>query len=235
MGISIDSNRYDAITFDCYGTLIDWEKGLTGYLTPLLESHDVHVVDSFLFEFYGRTEAALQAGTYRPYREILEGVLEALAERLGFTPSDEAIAGFPDSVGNWLPFPDTIAALKTLGKRFQLIVISNIDDELFDLTNANLGINFDHVVTAGQVKAYKPDPRMFTTAVERIGLPQSRILHVAQSLYHDIAPATALGFDTVWIDRHDGHGSGATAPGQATPTWTLHNLRELVDALEPVA
>jgi len=234
MSISIDSNRYDAITFDCYGTLIDWEKGLTGYLTPLLESHDVHVVDSFLLDFYGRTEAALQAGVYRPYRDILEGVLEALAQRLGFNPSEEAIAGFPESVGDWLPFPDTIAALKSLGKRFQLVVISNIDDELFDLTQENLGINFDHVVTAGQVQAYKPDPRMFTTAIERIGLPQSRILHVAQSLYHDIAPATALGLDTVWIDRHDGHGGGATVAAQATPTWTLRNMRELVEALEPV-
>lgn len=233
MGISIDGNRYDAITFDCYGTLIDWEKGLTGYLTPLLESHDVHVVDSFLLDFYGRAEAALQAGAYRPYREILEGVLGALADRLGFTPSAEAIAGFPDSVGNWQPFPDTIAALKSLGQRFQLVVISNIDDELFDLTQATLGINFDHVVTAGQVKAYKPDPRMFETAFERIGLPKSRILHVAQSLYHDIAPATALGLDTVWIDRHDGHGSGATAPAEASPKWALRNLRELVEALEP--
>ena len=235
MTIKIDRDSYDAITFDCYGTLIDWESGLTGYIKPLLEAHDAHAVDSFLLEFFGDTEARLQVGPYRPYRQILEGVLAALGERLGFRPSADALAGFPDSIGDWLPFADTVASLKALAPRFQLVVVSNIDDDLFDLTQARLGINFDHVITAAQVGAYKPDPRMFATAIERIGVPKNRILHVAQSLYHDIAPANALGIDTVWIDRHDGRGGGATAPAQATPTWTLRNLRELVDALQPGA
>ena len=231
MTTKIDADNYDAITFDCYGTLIDWEAGLMGYLKPLLESHDAHSVDSFLLDFYGRTEAKLQAGPYRPYRKILEGVLAALGERLGFAPSAEQLANFPDSIGDWLPFADTIESLKALGPRFQLVIVSNIDDDLFDLTQARLGINFDHVITAGQVGAYKPDQRMFKTAIERIGVPQKRILHVAQSLYHDIAPANALGLDTVWIDRHDGHGSGATVTATATPKWTLRNLSELVAAL----
>jgi len=231
MTTKIDADSYDAITFDCYGTLIDWETGLMGYLKPLLESHDAHSVDSFLLDFYGRTEAKLQDGPYRPYRKILEGVLAALGERLGFRPSAEQLANFPDSIGDWLPFPDTIASLKTLAPRFQLVIVSNIDDDLFDLTQAHLGINFDHVVTAAQVGAYKPDPRMFKTAIERIGVPQKRILHVGQSLYHDIAPANALGLDTVWIDRHDGHGSGATITAEAKPKWTLRNLSELAAAL----
>jgi 2-haloacid dehalogenase len=231
MTTKIDADSYDAITFDCYGTLIDWEAGLMGYLKPLLESHDAHSVDSFLLDFYGRTEAKLQAGPYRPYRQILEGVLAELGKRLGFVPSAEQLANFPDSIGDWLPFPDTIASLKALAPRFQLVIVSNIDDDLFDLTQARLGINFDHVITAAQVGAYKPDPRMFKTAIQRIGVPQKRILHVAQSLYHDIAPANALGLDTVWIDRHDGHGSGATVTATATPKWTLRNLSELVAAL----
>ena len=130
-----------------------------------------------------------------------------------------------------MPFPDTVASLKALGPRFQLVVVSNIDDDLFDLTQARLNVNFDHVVTAAQVGAYKPDPRMFKTAIERIGVPKERILHVAQSLYHDIAPAKAMGLDTVWIDRHDGHGSGATPASDAAPKWTLRNLAELVEAL----
>ena len=227
----IDASRYDAITFDCYGTLIDWETGLSGYLQPLLGAHDCHVVESFLFDFYGRTEAAAQAGPYRPYRQILEAVLTALGGRLGFRPSAQALAEFPQSIGDWLPFPDTVPALKALASRYQLGVISNIDDDLFELTQPRLEVELNHVVTAAQVGAYKPDPRPFKTAITRIGVPQQRILHVAQSLYHDIAPASALGIDTVWIDRHDGHGSGATPSGTATPTWKLRSLSEFVDAL----
>ena len=231
MTVEIDGARYDAITFDCYGTLIDWEAGLSQYLQPLLGAHDCHVVESFLFDFYGRTEAALQAGPYRPYRQILEAVLAALGERLGFRPSAQALADFPPSIAGWLPFPDTVPALKALAGRYQLGVISNIDDDLFELTRPRLGVEFRHVVTAAQVGIYKPDPRPFSTAIARIGVPKARILHVAQSLYHDIAPANALGLDTVWIDRHDGHGSGATPSATATPTWTLPNLRELAEAL----
>jgi 2-haloacid dehalogenase len=228
---TIDSDRYHALTFDCYGTMIDWEAGLMGYIQPLLEAHDAHAVPSFVLDFFGKTEAKLQAGPYQPYRKILEGILTALGERLGLRPSADAVANFPNSVGDWLPFPDTVPALKSLGPHFQLVVVSNIDDDLFDLTQARLGINFDHVVTAGQVKAYKPDHRMFETAIQRIGVDKKRILHVAQSRYHDIVPATALGMDTVWIDRHQGHGSGATVAADATPTWTFPNLAELAAAL----
>ena len=232
MTTKIDGDRYDALTFDCYGTMIDWETGLMNYIQPLLEAHDAHAVPSFLLDFFGKTEAKLQTGPYKPYRKILEGVLEALGKRLGFHPSAEALANFPDSVGDWLPFPDTVPALKALGPHFQLVVVSNIDDDLFDLTQSRLGINFDHVVTASQVKSYKPDHRNFTTALQRIGVDKKRVLHVAQSLYHDIVPATALGMDTVWIDRHDGHGTGATVAADAKPTWTFTSLGEFAAALE---
>ncbi len=231
MTVEIDGSAYDAITFDCYGTLIDWEAGLSRYLLPLLDSHDCHVVESFLFDFYGRTESALQAGPYRPYRSILESLLAALGERLGFSPSAQALADFPQSIADWAPFPDTIPALRALAERYQLGVISNIDDDLFELTRARLGLDFKHIVTAAQVAAYKPDARPFATAIERIGAPKQRILHVAQSLFHDIAPANALGLSTVWIDRHDGHGSGATPSADVTATWRLNNLSELVGAL----
>jgi 2-haloacid dehalogenase len=227
----IDPDRYDALTFDCYGTLIDWESGLTAFLRPLIERHDVHAVDGFLLEFFGRAEAALQAGPYRSYRDVLRGVLRSLGERLAFRPDAETLAAFADSVGDWLPFADTVPALKSLAGRFQLVVVSNVDDELFDLTQARLGINFDDVITAAQVQAYKPDPRLFEAALQRTGVPRERTLHVAQSLYHDIAPASALGFDTVWIDRHDGRGGGATQPADATPTWRMRDLAELATAL----
>ncbi len=231
MTIKIDANGYDAITFDCYGTLIDWEAGLMSYIQPLLEAHDAHAVPSFLLDFYGRTESKLQAGPYRPYRQILTGVLTALGDRLGFHPSADALAAFPESIGDWLPFPDTIASLKALGPRFQLVVVSNIDDDLFDLTQARLNVNFDHVDNRGAGRRVQARSAPFKAAIERIGVPKERILHVAQSLFHDIAPAKAMGLDTVWIDRHDGHGSGATPASDAAPKWTLRNLGELVEAL----
>jgi 2-haloacid dehalogenase len=233
--MQIDPDRYDALTFDCYGTLIDWETGLTAFLRPLIERHDVHAVDGFLLEFFGRAEAELQAGPYRSYRDVLRGVLRLLGERLAFHPDAETLAAFADSVGEWLPFPDAVRALKSLAGRFQLVVVSNIDDDLFDLTQARLGINFDAVITAAQVKAYKPDPRVFEAALQRTGVPRERTLHVAQSMYHDIAPASALGFDTVWIDRHAGRGGGATRPAEATPTWRMRDLAELAAALAAVS
>ena len=172
MTIKIDANGYDAITFDCYGTLIDWEAGLMSYIKPLLEAHDAHAVDSFVLDFYGRTESKLQAGPYRPYRQILAGRAAGAGRTAGLPPLCRCVGGFPDSIGDWMPFPDTIASLKALGPRFQLVVVSNIDDDLFDLTQARLNVNFDHVITAAQVGAYKPDPRPFKAAIERIGVPQ---------------------------------------------------------------
>lgn len=233
MAEKLNPSAFDALTFDCYGTLIDWESGLLAHLRPIIERNDAHVIDDFILEFYGATESRIQDGAYRPYREVMTAVLDALGERLGFTPTTEERLDFPASIGDWRPFADTIPALKRLGSRFQLIVVSNVDDDLFDLTQAQLGINFDHVVTAEQVRAYKPDRKPFEAAIRRIGMDKSRILHVAQSRFHDIAPARALGMKTVWIDRRRGRSGGATPDSMSRPDWTFESLAALTEVLAP--
>ncbi len=228
---AIDPSAYDALTFDCYGTLIDWESGLLAHLKPILERNDAHVIDAFVLEFFGAAESRIQSGPFKPYRDVLTGVLDAFGKRLGFTPTATERLDFPQSIGNWKPFPDTVPTLKRLGSRFQLAIVSNVDDDLFDLTQSVLKINFDHVITAQQVSAYKPSPAPFVEAIDRIGVDVSRILHVAQSRFHDVAPARSLGLATAWIDRRGGRGGGATPESSAEPDFTFPSLEALGDAL----
>ena len=222
-----DPSAYDTLTFDCYGTLIDWGAGLTEFLQPLLLRHDAHVIDDFLLEFFAAAEPQAQVDG-RAYRHVLREVLRRLGARLGFTPTDEALEAFAASPGDWQPFPDAPAALARLAERYVLVVVSNIDNALFAKSAALLGVDFSHVVTAEDVGAYKPDERMFAAARAKVG-EDARILHVAQSLYHDIAPATALGWETAWIKRE----RNAAKPVDATPTFAFDSLAELADALCP--
>lgn len=222
-----DPDAYDTLTFDCYGTLIDWGAGLTGFLQPVLLEHDAHVIDEFLLEFFAAAEPAAQADG-RTYRQVLREVLRRLGGRLGFTPSDDALEAFAASPGDWQPFPDAAEALQRLAERYRLVVVSNIDNALFARSQARLGVAFAHVVTAEDVGAYKPDPRMFAAARAKVG-ESARVLHVAQSLYHDIAPAAALGLDTAWVKRE----RNAARPADATPTFAFDSLAELADALCP--
>jgi 2-haloacid dehalogenase len=222
----IDFGAYEALTFDVYGTLIDWETGIAGWLRPFAEASDDALLESF-----ARHEATLEAGPYRPYREVLAEALRGVGRDFGFEPTDEQAAAFGASVGVWPAFPDSVAALAALRKRFRLGVITNCDDDLFALSNRRLGVEFDWVITAQQARGYKPRLENFTYAFERIDVPRERILHVAQSLFHDHVPAKTLGMTTVWIDRRHGRdGFGATPPAQATPDLTLPDLRSLAQA-----
>ncbi len=150
---------------------------------------------------------------------------------LGIEPTGEQVAAFADSVGDWPAFPDSAAALARLSSRFRLAVITNCDDDLFARSQARLQVAFDWVITAQQVGSYKPNPRNFEYAFEKIGLPRERILHVAQSLFHDHVPAKKLGMTTVWINRrHDRPGSGATPPAEATPDLTFPDMATFANA-----
>ena len=220
----IDPARYRTLSFDCYGTLIDWESGILSYLQPLLQSQDVHVTDEFVLEFFARQEPEIQAQG-GPYRAVLAELLERLGERLAFKPKAEELEGFASSIERWPPFPDTIPALQALAERFDLAVLSNIDDALFAFSAKQLGVAFQQVITAEQLGVYKPDPKMFETLKARVAAP---LLHVAQSRFHDIAPAGAAGLDTVWIDRP---GLGAAKPAEAEPTWRFDSLAALAAAL----
>lgn len=214
----LDFDRFDALTFDCYGTLIDWETGILAGLRTILEPRGVTVDDEALLEAFARHEAALEAGPYRRYRDVLAGAARGVSAELAVEPSDAEVDRFADTVGDWPAFPDTPAALARLAGRYRLGVITNCDDDLFAASNRRLGVTFDWIVTAEQARSYKPDPHNFELALARIGLPRERILHVAQSLYHDHVPARRLGLATAWIDRRrDKPGFGATPPAEATP------------------
>ena len=216
--------NYRTLSFDCYGTLIDWENGILGFLQPLLDSYDVHVIDEWILEFFSEREPEEQAKGGR-YRDVLARVLSSFGTRLAFTPAADALDSFADSIEYWQPFDGTVDALQRLRKKYDLAVISNVDDDLFELSRRNLGIEFDHVITAEQVGAYKPARKMFDAALQVLEGP---VLHVAQSRFHDIQPATALQLDTVWINRS---GPSATRDVDATPTATFPDLRSLADAL----
>ena len=165
--------------------MIDWETGLARAFRPVLRAHGVEASVETVLASYARHEAAAEAGPYLRYREVLAAGLRGVAGELGFEPGDAELDAFSGSVADWPAFPDSSAALARLGRRFRLGVITNCDDDLFAASNRRLGVGFDWVVTSEQVGSYKPDERNFHVAFERLGLPRERILHVAQSLYHD--------------------------------------------------
>jgi 2-haloacid dehalogenase len=224
----LDFDRFTHLTFDCYGTLIDWERGILTALRPGLDRHGVVLSDDAALELYGELESAAEREPYRPYRALLATVMDGFGARLGFVPSADERAALAASVGDWPPFPDTVEALRALADRYRLVILSNIDDDLFARSARHLGVEFAAVVTAQQVGSYKPDPRNFRALLERLDTAPDRVLHVAQSLFHDIAPANALGLTTVWVNRrHDRPGSGATPPATAHPNLEVDDLRTL--------
>ena len=224
----LDLTRFDALTFDCYGTLIDWEAGILAGLRPVMAASAVEASDDLLLETYARHEAAIEEGPYRRYREVLALALRDVGADLGATVTDEDAAAFGGSVVDWPAFPDSAEALAALHARYQLGVLTNCDDDLFAGSSKRLGDPFDMVVTAQQVGAYKPSLRGFELVFERIGVPRERVLHVAQSLFHDHVPAKRLGMTTVWVDRRHGRpGSGATPPADAVPDLVVPDMATL--------
>ncbi len=226
---TLDPNAFDSVTFDCYGTLIDWETGILAGIGPVVRSRGIAVEDERLLEIYAAAEADIEGGPFVPYREVLLLVFDRMADVLGFTPMPGERSCLLDSFALWPPFPDTVAALHALAERFSLNILSNVDDDLFARTRAFFpGVPFDHVVTAGRVGAYKPAPVMFETALQTIGTPVRRHLHVAQSLFHDIAPAQWFGLSTIWVDRRqDQLGWGATPEASARPDMVVPDLSTL--------
>lgn len=228
----LDLSVYEVLTFDCYGTLVDWESGIAKALGALLSHHGVELDRERLLELYAEFEPAAQAGDFKPYRKVLATVVDRFGERLGFEPTPSERASLAASLGDWPVFPDTRAALTKLAQYYRLAVLSNIDDDLFALTQARLGIRFDAVITAQQVGSYKPAPGHFHAAFEQLAA-REEILHVAQSLFHDVAVARELGISTVWVNRRRatpgsrGSDSGATPPSTARPDLEVPDLASL--------
>jgi 2-haloacid dehalogenase len=218
-----DFSGIEVLTFDCYGTLIDWEAGILDALRTVIRPTEA--ADDELLEAYAAYEAAAEAGAWRPYREILASSMAAVCAGYGHSVTMDQQVSFGGSVARWPAFPDSAAALARLRTRFELGVITNCDDDLFAASNAKLGEQFRWIVTAQQARSYKPSHNNFEIAFERIGRPRESILHVAQSLYHDHVPAHELGLRTVWINRRgDRSGAGATPPATAQPDLSCPDM-----------
>jgi 2-haloacid dehalogenase len=209
----LDLQRYEALSFDCYGTLIDWESGILAALREVLVAHRITLDDAEILKLYSEIEPRLQRPPYQRYRDVLEAVVLDFGKRFGFAPSTAERTCLHDSLPNWPPFPDTVEALAALARRYRLAVISNTDNALFASTAKQLKARFEWVITAQQVGAYKPAPAMFKHALRRIGLPRDRLLHVAESTFHDIGPAKALGIATARVNRSKGRAAATRSVG----------------------
>ena len=220
---SLDFTRFQAITFDCYGTLIDWESGLLGAMRPILRAHGKDLTDAEILALYSELEPKEQ-NPYQRYRDVLAKVVRRFGDRLGFFASEEEAQSLPASLKNWKPFPDTNAALAKLSAKYKLAIISNTDDDLFAATSQHFETSFAAVVTAEQAKAYKPSLAPFRLALERLGFPPEQVLHVGQSVYHDVLPAQLLGMSSVLVYRR---GFGATVPTEGDPDLKVPDMQTL--------
>ena len=228
----MDFSSIRLITFDCYGTLIDWETGMLAALRPLFSRDGQQVSDLQLLEHYGEIEAELEAGPYLAYKQVLSQTVQEMGRRLKAGISEDDASRFAASLTSWDPFPDTVAGLHALSQRFRLGVISNIDDDLFAVTKKKLGVEFSLIVTAQQVQIYKPSLKNFQEAMARSGLKKQEIFHAAQSLYHDVVPANLLGIRNAWVNRPSIRpGSGAAKPAVAQPPVQVSSVAELAQLL----
>ena len=227
---------FTTLTFDCYGTLIDWETGIVAELRAWAGRHGVAASDEALLEAYGQYEHARE--TENPemvYPEILAQVHRDLASRFGVTPDEGEAAAFGQSIHRWPAFPDTPDALRYLKGHFKLVILSNVDRASFAKSNEKLGVAFDAIITTQDVGSYKPDLRNFhymLEVLEGVGVAKSDILHTAQSLYHDHVPAAEIGLARAWIDRRRGKlGGGATVvpEGDIETNFYATNMADFVD------
>jgi 2-haloacid dehalogenase len=229
---------FEALSFDCYGTLIDWEAGIAAVLDPWARRCGLELDREQLLAAYAAAEA--QAEREHPselYREILARSFRSLGDEVGAPVADEDAAALAISVPDWPPFEDSHDALIALGERFKLIILSNVDRTSFAGSQARLGVEFSSVLTAEEIGSYKPSPRNFDALggeVRRLGVGPGRLLHVAQSLFHDHVPAKRAGLATVWINRRrDRPGWGATpAPAaEVTPDWEFPSMAAFASAV----
>jgi 2-haloacid dehalogenase len=222
--MTLDPSRFDALTFECYGTLIDWRAGI-GRAAAALASCAGADLERLIAD-RGAIEKEIEAGPFLPYDEVLRRSLSAAAARQGRAPTDAELDRFAASMAGWQPFPDTVPALRRLAGRFRLGILSNVRTEVLQASVALLETPFAVLVTAEEVRSYKPARAHFDEGLRRLELPKERVLHVAQSVFHDVVPARALGWTTAWIDR-EGEREAGPPPADAV----LPDLASLADAL----
>jgi 2-haloacid dehalogenase len=230
--------EFQAMSFDCYGTLIDWEAGLAGVLAPWARSAGLDLDDEALLTAYSRHEAEAEAAYPREeYPQILARSMRALGRELGLLVSADDAQRLARSVPDWPAFADSADALAALSRRFKLIILSNVDRASFAASNQRLGVQFSAVITAQDVGSYKPSPRNFESLLAEatlLGVEAGKLLHVAQSLFHDHVPAQQAGLRTAWINRRTGRaGWGATPAPRArvVPDWEFPSMAALAYAV----
>jgi 2-haloalkanoic acid dehalogenase type II len=212
----MDLTCFKALSFDVYGTLIDWESGIWNALQPLLSTGSREIGREEALKAYGEIEMGQEAETPSLHYVTLLSVVHArLARHWGLTVHSDLHERFGASVPDWPAFPDSAEALAYLKQHYHLVVLSNVDRKSFEASNRKLGVSFDAVYTAEDIGSYKPDPKnfhfLFSRLQQDLGVLKSELLHVAQSLYHDHAPAVQMDLTSVWIDRRFGKaGQGAT-------------------------
>ena len=227
-----------AVSFDCYGTLIDWESGIAHVLSDWSRRQGAEPERAELLAAFSEVEPLVQSAEPElPYPEVLRRVARGIGRRFDLPVSDADAGEFARSIRRWPAFPDTAKSLARLQKRYRLAVLSNVDKASFAATEQALGVRFDLVCTAEEIGSYKPDARNFRfllARLEELGIHQGELLHAAQSLFHDIEPARALGIRTAWVDRYAGAASGAArAPqGRIRADIRVTSLDELVEALQ---
>ncbi len=233
----MDLQDFTALSFDCYGTLIDWEAGILAELRPWARLRGLHLDPDGLLVAYSVHEAREELEHPEvPYPEILARSMRGMGRELGAEVTDEDAARLGRSVPDWPAFPDSRDALRELSGRYRLLILSNVDRASFAGSARRLGVEFAAVVTAEDAGAYKPSERNFEAlhaARERLGIPPDRLLHVAQSLFHDHLPAQRAGLPTVWIDRRyqkPGWGATPPPPEAVEPGWTFPSMAAFATA-----
>ena len=228
---------FTGLTFDCYGTLIDWESGIVEALAPWLAAHGVEAERERILAAFSKAEAPQQQATpAMRYSELLAHVHAAIARDFGLAPDAAAARAFGASIRDWPPFPDSAEALGYLKQHYQLVILSNIDRASFAHSNQKLGVAFDAVYTAEDVGSYKPDPRNFEYLLEHLGargIVKEQILHTAESLYHDHVPAKRFGLATCWIHRRGGkagHGATRQPEAEVRPDFRFKTLAAMATA-----
>jgi 2-haloalkanoic acid dehalogenase type II len=215
---------YDLITFDCYGTLIDWESGILSAFSAEAERRGVNSVGPSLMDQYHEIEAQVETGEFMRYRDVLTTSAARLTQQLGWPAGNDAFLA--DSLPSWTPFPDTNPALAALKARgYRLGILSNVDRDLIDGTLLHFAVPFDFIITAGDVRSYKPAAGHFRAGSEQAG--GYRWLHAAQSWYHDVVPARQLGIPVVWVNRKD-----EAIGNDALPAGVVRDMAGLVSWLE---
>jgi 2-haloalkanoic acid dehalogenase type II len=217
--------NFEIITFDCYGTLIDWEAGIVNAYQAAASAEQVELNAGQIIDAYAAEEATVEAMSYRPYRDVLTETERRAAAILRWRVPAESVGFLADSLPSWKPFPDTNPALERLSRRFKLGILSNIDDDLLTATRRHFTVDFDLIVTAQQVSSYKPGLAHFKEAKLRMG--DMRLVHAAQSYFHDVVPATQMSIPVVWVNRKNNQ----IDPGSPSPTHQVRDLTELANYL----